>query len=107
MAILESRGYCNIVEAATNVELDIAAGVDATVAFNAAPSVNPVSHWGILQVPAGTSKAHQRMWTTRNTFPVAAGTSYARGLFARHQFGAQNGNCGGTFAVSFAGGTLP
>lgn len=105
VAVLDSRGYCNIGETATGVEINLAVGAAATAAFDT--GVNDVSRWGVLRLAPGTSNLHQLMWSTRNQVVVVAGTPYTRGLFGRHASGAAADDCSGTLSVTFHPTVLP
>lgn len=105
VAVLESRGYCNIGETATGVEINLAVGTDATAAFNTA--LNQVARWGVLRIAAGTSNQHQLMWSSRNQIAVGAGLLYTRGLFGQHSQGAAPDDCSGTLSVTFHSTVLP
>jgi hypothetical protein len=99
IARLRARGYCNVLGlAGSNNEVHLAIGANASEAYDT--TVNPVSNWGIMMVPAGSPLSrHVAGFSAERFVAVAAGATYTYRVFGRHQAGSNTDDCSGTFFV--------
>jgi hypothetical protein len=98
IARLRARGYCNVLGLSGSNEVHLAIGADAGDAYDT--TINPVSNWGIMLVPAGSPLSrHVAAFSAERFVAVAAGTTYTYRLFGRHQVGSNTDDCSGTFFV--------
>jgi hypothetical protein len=92
----ESRGYCNLDQLTSTVEIDISAGTTEADAYSAS-----VSDWGVVRVPGQASPLglFQVNWTSRRAIAVTAGVAVTLNLYGRHNLGTAADDCSGTFIV--------
>jgi hypothetical protein len=92
----ESRGYCNVDQLASTVEVQISAGTTEADAFSAS-----VTDWGVIRVPGQASplSGFAINWTSRRAIAVTAGVAVTLNLYGRHASGASADDCSGTFIV--------
>jgi hypothetical protein len=103
--ILRGRGYCNVspIAGQENV-IDIAAGVNAAIAFI---PVSPMT-WGVVGLPSTAGAGVHRLgWTSERRIEGVPPGSYTMGLFGRHESGTVSSDCAGSLSIHLlAGATI-